>query len=90
MNTNYIEATPVTIEPTPVDPVTIEPDFTEIVPAEVIHEHHIPENLSLEQNEIEMIKKALEKHNGKRKEAAKELGISERTLYRKINEFGIK
>ena len=37
-----------------------------------------------------MIKKALEKHNGKRKEAAKELGISERTLYRKINEFGIK
>ena len=29
-------------------------------------------------------------HNGKRKEAAKELGISERTLYRKINEFGIK
>ena len=90
LNTNYIEATPVTIEPTHVDPVTIEPDYTEIVPAEVIHEHHIPENLSLEQNEIEMIKKALEKHNGKRKEAAKELGISERTLYRKINEFGIK
>ena len=90
LNTNYIEATPVTIEPTHVDPVTIEPDYTEIVPAEVIHEHHIPENLSLEQNEIEMIKKALEKHNGKCKEAAKELGISERTLYRKINEFGIK
>ena len=37
-----------------------------------------------------MIKRALEKHNGKRKDAAKELGISERTLYRKINEFGIK
>ena len=32
----------------------------------------------------------VEKYNGKRKDAAKELGISERTLYRKINEFGIK
>ena len=88
---NYIEATPVSLEPNYNDPVTIEPDFTEIVPAEeVFHEHHLPENLSLEQHEIEMIKKALEKHNGKRKDAAKELGISERTLYRKINEFGIK
>ena len=36
-----------------------------------------------------LLKKALEKHTGKRKDAAKELGISERTLYRKINEFGI-
>ncbi len=86
VNTSYIESTPVAIEP-----VTIEPDFTEIVPSEeIVHEqHHITENLSLEQNEIEMIKKALEKHKGKRKDAAKELGISERTLYRKINEFGI-
>ena len=88
---SYIETTPVTIEPVQHDPVTIEPDYTEIIPAEeVVHEHHIPESLSLEQNEIEMIKRALEKHNGKRKDAAKELGISERTLYRKINEFGIK
>ena len=86
VNTSYIESTPVAIEP-----VTIEPDFTEIVPCEeIVHEqHHITENLSLEQNEIEMIKNALEKHKGKRKDAAKELGISERTLYRKINEFGI-
>ena len=91
LNPNYIETTPVSIEPTYHDPVTIEPDYTEIVPAEeIVHEHHLPENLSLEQHEIEMIKRALEKHNGKRKDAAKELGISERTLYRKINEFGIK
>jgi transcriptional regulator with PAS, ATPase and Fis domain len=91
LNPNYIETSPVSIEPTYHDPVTIEPDFTEIVPAEeIVHEHHLPENLSLEQHEIEMIKRALEKHNGKRKDAAKELGISERTLYRKINEFGIK
>jgi DNA-binding NtrC family response regulator len=36
-----------------------------------------------------MIRKALEKYNGKRKMAAQELGISERTLYRKIKEYGI-
>ncbi|MGL4599835.1 MAG: helix-turn-helix domain-containing protein, partial [Bacteroidia bacterium] len=46
--------------------------------------------LSLMDKEIELIKKALDKHRGKRKNAAKELGISERTLYRKINEYDIK
>ena len=50
----------------------------------------IEESLSLQDKEIDMIKKALIKHKGKRKYAAKELGISERTLYRKINEFHIK
>lgn len=45
------------------------------------------ESLSLEEKEKEFIKKALEKHNGKRKMAANELGISERTLYRKIKEY---
>ena len=44
---------------------------------------------ALEEREKELIKKALKKHNGKRKNAAKELGISERTLYRKIKEFEI-
>ncbi|HNY60141.1 MAG: sigma-54 dependent transcriptional regulator [Bacteroidales bacterium] len=47
------------------------------------------ESLSIAKNEVEMIKKALAKHNGKRKTAAKELGISERTLYRKIKEHNI-
>ena len=47
-------------------------------------------SLSLEQTEKELICKALERHKGKRKDAAKELGISERTLYRKINEYQIK
>lgn len=47
------------------------------------------ESLSLHEIEEDMIKKALIKHKGKRKNAAKELGISERTLYRKINEYNI-
>lgn len=45
--------------------------------------------LSLQDQEKEMIKKALNKHHGKRKTAAQELGISERTLYRKIKEFNL-
>ena len=48
------------------------------------------ENLSLVDKEIELIKKALEKSGGKRKHAAKELGISERTLYRKIKQYNLE
>jgi transcriptional regulator with PAS, ATPase and Fis domain len=47
------------------------------------------ENLSLVDKEIELIKKALDKSEGKRKIAAKELGISERTLYRKIKQYNL-
>ena len=47
------------------------------------------ETLSLIDKELELIKKALERNNGKRKAAADELGISERTLYRKIRQFDI-
>ena len=53
------------------------------------HEEVVEENLSIEEKEKELIKKALEKYNGRRKGAAKELGISERTLYRKIKEYNL-
>jgi transcriptional regulator with PAS, ATPase and Fis domain len=53
-------------------------------------EEIVEESLSLADKEMEMIIKALEKYNGKRKMAASELGISERTLYRKIKEYGIE
>ena len=49
----------------------------------------VEESLSLEDREKELIKKALTKHKGKRKYAASELGISERTLYRKIKEYNL-
>ncbi len=52
-------------------------------------EHHEAESLSLQDKEIDLIKKALEKHHGKRKKAAEELGISERTLYRKIKQYNL-
>jgi transcriptional regulator with PAS, ATPase and Fis domain len=53
-------------------------------------EEIVEESLSLSDKEVEMIKRALSKYNGKRKMAAQELGISERTLYRKIKEYGIE
>lgn len=53
-------------------------------------EEIIEESLSLADKEVEMINKALGKYKGKRKLAAQELGISERTLYRKIKEYGIE
>ena len=52
-------------------------------------EEVIEESLSLTDREKELIIKALDKNNGKRKLAAAELGISERTLYRKIKEYGL-
>jgi transcriptional regulator with PAS, ATPase and Fis domain len=54
--------------------------------AEAVEEEEV---LRLEQKEIELIKKSLERHKGKRKAAADELGISERTLYRKIKQFDL-
>lgn len=50
----------------------------------------VEESLSLEEKELEMIKKALDKYHGKRKKAANELGISERTLYRKIKQYDLE
>ena len=47
-------------------------------------------NLSLEENEKEMIREALERNGGRRKQAAAELNISERTLYRKIKDYGLE
>ncbi|MBC7863432.1 MAG: sigma-54-dependent Fis family transcriptional regulator, partial [Bacteroidia bacterium] len=67
-------------------PSIIQPAVTQTFNQPIV----IEESLSLQDKEIDMIKKALTKHKGKRKYAAKELGISERTLYRKINEYNIK
>ena len=66
------------------DPVEQTPDKYHF--AEDIEEE---ESLSLHDKELELIRKSLEKYDGKRKEAAQELGISERTLYRKIKQFNL-
>ena len=63
-----------------------EDDHNNYLFAETVEEEEI---LKLEQKEIELIKKSLEKNKGKRKAAADELGISERTLYRKIKQYDL-
>ncbi len=74
-----------TVVKEPAKPVEVQPDRSEIQDTEEI----VEESLSLMDKEIELIRKALDKHHGKRKYAAEELGISERTLYRKIKEHDI-
>jgi transcriptional regulator with PAS, ATPase and Fis domain len=78
-HTNTHTHTPAYSQPQQVNNVIEIPDAQPVV-----------ESLSLEDKEIEMIKKALEKYNGKRKKAANELGISERTLYRKIKQYDLE
>ncbi len=68
------------------DHVAKEPEAKE----ETVEPKHDDQLLSLHEVEKEMIKKALEKYQGKRKIAAQELGISERTLYRKIKEYELE
>lgn len=64
-------------------------EYEEDVIEDIIHEED-DNSLSLEKKEKEMILKALRKHNNKRKYAASDLGISERTLYRKIKQYEIE
>lgn len=66
-------------------PITADHEIQE----EIMDSEHEEEVLSIADMEKKMIQKALEKYKGRRKEAATELGISERTLYRKIKEYGI-
>ncbi|RSK39952.1 sigma-54 interaction domain-containing protein [Mangrovimonas spongiae] len=67
-------------------PIEQEPQEDKYHFAEDVEEE---ETLSLQDKELELIKKSLERHNGKRKLAAQELGISERTLYRKIKQYDL-
>lgn len=69
---------PVTVNNNTKDPFNITP-----------HDEEVEESLSLIEKESDLIRKALKKHKGKRKLAANELGISERTLYRKIKELNL-
>ena len=94
INSNQ-DVSPVSYSPHPVvknlpeiideEPVQYADECTDEEPKEAMQEP-----LSLEEVEREMIRKALERHNGKRRNAAQDLKISERTLYRKIKEYGLE
>lgn len=69
--------------------ITIHPKKDERIDEPIQESEVIEESLSLRKKEEDMIRKAIEKHKGRRKNAATELGISERTLYRKIKEYNL-
>lgn len=76
----------------PRNSIIIDPDDVKSVEQEVEQlqeEVRALENYSIHDTSTDLIRKALEKHGGRRKDAAQELGISERTLYRKIKELGL-
>lgn len=81
MVATVVPATPTIFPKSKVHPIEDDIQDTE----ELVEE----ETLSLDEVEKEMIRKALDRHHGKRKNAAKDLNISERTLYRKIKEYGL-
>jgi transcriptional regulator with PAS, ATPase and Fis domain len=75
----------------PLQPIVMQRTDHNFDDQEVIQEpEEIEESLSLQKKEVDFIRRALAKHEGKRKDAAAELGISERTLYRKIKEYDIE
>ena len=60
------------------------------MPGDIDEHEEVEESLNIIDKEKELIIKALKKHKGKRKDAALDLGISERTLYRKLKEYDIE
>jgi DNA-binding NtrC family response regulator len=75
----------VMLQPNDENPIEIEHEYVEAVSYPVSDD-----NLSLEEKELEMIRRALTKSKGRRKKAAEALGISERTLYRKIKQYELE
>ena len=72
---------------TPIEP--IKPVFEDAVAEEYVEPETEPENLNLNDLSKQMLEKALERNNGNRKKAAQELGISDRTLYRRLKQYGL-
>ena len=72
----------------PIQPIT--PALEDAEAEEYIEPEHEPENLNLNDLGKQMLEKALERNHGNRKKAAQELGISDRTLYRRLKQYGLE
>ncbi len=90
-NTPLLVSAPISTIATPhqEEPIDEDINFDQVIESDYQVSEKTEDNLSLEEIEKKMILKALEKHRGKRKYAADDLGISERTLYRKIKEYNL-
>jgi DNA-binding NtrC family response regulator len=85
-----LDADSMQMDPSGVKPVIQSNQSPVLLPQNIIQDHvEVEESLNLMDMEKDLIEKALRKHKGKRKDAASDLGISERTLYRKLKEYNI-
>ncbi len=86
-----VQATSSSLQPIgSIQPMTpIQPALEDAIAEEYIEPVKEPENLNLNDLGRQMLEKALERNNGNRKKAAQELGISDRTLYRRLKQFGL-
>jgi len=83
-------ASPVTHAVAPIQPVSVPvPALEDAIAEEYVEPEKEPESLNLSDLGRQMLEKALERNNGNRKKAAQELGISDRTLYRRLKQFGL-
>jgi len=73
---------------TPIQPMA--PTMEDAMAEEYIEPEHEPENLNLSTIGRQMLEKALERNHGNRRKAAQELGISDRTLYRRLKQYGLE
>ncbi|MBQ8712701.1 MAG: sigma 54-interacting transcriptional regulator [Prevotella sp.] len=79
-----------TTMPAPIQPMTpMTPALEDAIAEEYVEPEKEPENLNLNDLSKQMLDKALERNNGNRKKAAQELGISDRTLYRRLKQYGL-
>ena len=76
---------------TPITPITTQhPVLEDAMAEEYVEPEHEPENLNLSTVGRQMLEKALERNHGNRRKAAQELGISDRTLYRRLKQYGLE
>lgn len=85
-----LKTAPEYYQPAVIQPVVSNPQPMMIPHDDIHHHEEVEESLNIMDVEKDLIVKALKKHKGKRKDAAADLGISERTLYRKLKEYDIK
>ena len=74
----------------PISPIPPIGNAEDAVAEEYVEPEHEPENLNLNDLSKQMLEKALDRNNGNRKKAAQELGISDRTLYRRLKQYGLE
>ncbi len=74
----------------PISPISPLGNAEDAVAEEYVEPEHEPENLNLNELSKQMLEKALDRNNGNRKKAAQELGISDRTLYRRLKQYGLE